>query len=125
MAQKAWHSAATMDTRAAARGDWLKSMSNHVATALLAYTGVLIFLTMGAIQKVGGMGMGLFALVVLVAFIIPMFRNFERRWERKVAGSDDAVLAGEFRRQTMLLWLLALGLPFGVTALAMALFAAG
>ena len=58
MAQKAWHSAATMDTRTSARGDWLKSMSNHVATALLAYTGVLIFLTMGAIQKVGGMGMG-------------------------------------------------------------------
>ena len=123
MAQKAWHSAAQKaDT--APRGDWLKAMSNHVATALLVYTGVLIFLTMGAMQKVGGTGFGLFGLVVLVALIIPMFRNFERRWERKVAGSDDATLAGEFRRQTLALWLLALGLPFGVTAIASAIFAA-
>ena len=57
-------------------------------------------------------------LVVLVAAIIPACRLFEGRW---MGISDEAAagpaLRGAYRRDQALLWLLAIGLPFALTAL--------
>lgn len=98
--------------------DWRKRMSNTVAYGLLVYTGLQIFVTMHAIEGQGGSLLPLFALVVLVAAIIPMFRHFERRWEGlDDAAASDPARARAFRRDRMAVWLLAIGLPFLVTGL--------
>lgn len=98
--------------------DWRKKMSDHVAYALLAYTGLHIFATMGAMKATGMKLAALFALVVLVAAIIPACRWFERRWtglSDEQAHSDD--YAAAFKRDLIGLWALALGLPFVLTLL--------
>ncbi len=97
--------------------DWRKSMSDNVAYALMVYTGLHIFLTVAAMKATGFKSMALFALVVLVAGIIPACRYFERRW-RDLSDLDahDPAMAPAFRRDQALLWVLALGLPFILTA---------
>jgi hypothetical protein len=98
------------------RLDWRRKMSDHIAYALLAYTGLQIFVTMGALKSTTGSIMPYFALVILVAAIIPGCRMFERRWE--VLSDDEAAdpaLAPIFRRDRLLVWLAALGLPFLIT----------
>lgn len=106
--------------------DWRKKMSDHVAFALLIYTGLQIFVTMGALKSGHGSIMPYFALIVLVIAIIPGCRVFERRWDslsdREAANPE---LAGRFKRDRLALWLCAIGLPFGLTAIfkgAVALF---
>lgn len=98
--------------------DWRKRMSDTVAYGLLVYTGLQIFVTMHAIDGKGSSLLPLFALVVLVAAIIPMFRHFERRWEGldDLAAADPA-RAAAFRRDRTAVWLLSVGLPFLVTGL--------
>ena len=59
--------------------DWRKKMSDNVAYGLLVYTALQIFVTMHEIQGSSASILPLFVLVVLVAAIIPLFRNFERR----------------------------------------------
>ncbi len=96
--------------------DWRRKMSDHIAYALLAYTGLQIFVTMSALKSTTGSIMPYFALVILVAAIIPGCRMFERRWE--VLSDDEAAdlgLAPVFRRDRLLVWLAALGLPFVIT----------
>jgi hypothetical protein len=98
--------------------DWRKKMSDHVAYALLVYTGLQIFVTMTALHARNGSMLPYFALIILVAAIIPACRSFEKRW----AALDDVQaadpdLAASFRRDRLLLWLLAGGLPFAVTGL--------
>ena len=44
-------------------------MSDHIAYALLAYTGLQIFVTMGALNAKSGSLLPYFALVVLVAVV--------------------------------------------------------
>jgi hypothetical protein len=93
-------------------------MSDHVAYALLVYTGMQIFVTMTSLKSGhGGSILPYFALIVLVAAIIPGARWFEGRWS---ALSDTAAanpeLAGAFKRDRLALWLCALGLPLGLTA---------
>jgi len=106
-----------------ARGrDWRKAMSDHVAYSLLAYTGLQIFVTVKALSEGTSGLLPYLALIVLVAGIIPALRWFERRW----IGLDDAQAADEayaqaFRRDTIGLWLLAIGLPFALTLLFKAL----
>jgi hypothetical protein len=98
------------------RLDWRRKMSDHIAYALLAYTGLQIFVTMGALKSTTGSIMPYFALVILVAAIIPGCRMFERRWE--VLSDNEAAdpaLAPIFRRDRLLVWLAALGLPFLIT----------
>ena len=98
--------------------DWRKRMSDNVAYALLAYTGLQIFVTMQAIQGHGASALPLVALVVLVAAIIPLFRHFERRWEHLTnAQACDPALAPAFRRDRVAVWALSIGLPFLVTGL--------
>ena len=98
--------------------DWRKKMSDHIAYALLVYTGLQIFVTMGALHAKGGSLLPYFVLVLLVAAIIPACRRFERRWDRldNVQAADPG-LASFYRRDRLALWLLAIGLPFAVTAL--------
>ncbi len=115
----------TGKNRAWAR-DWRKSMSDNVAYALIIYTALHIFATVGAMKETGMKSMALFALVVLVVGIIPACRSFERRW-RSLSDEQaaDPALAPAFRRDQAVLWLLAIGLPFGLTALCKAIAALG
>ena len=94
------------------------AMSDNVAWALLVYTTLQIFVTVGALKKGSDSVLPYFALVVLVAAIIPACRLFERRWTRLgEAEANDPARAGAFRRDLAALWLLAIGLPLALTAL--------
>lgn len=98
--------------------DWRKRMSDHIAYALLVYTGLQIFMTMGALHAKNASMLPYFALVMLVAAIIPACRRFERRWARlSDAQAADPAFASYYRRDRMWLWVLAIGLPFCVTGL--------
>jgi hypothetical protein len=98
--------------------DWRKRMSDTVAYALLAYTALQITVTMHALSHNSSSMLPLFALVVLVMGIIPLFRHYERRWERlDAAAAADPARKVLFRRDQVSVWLFAIGLPFAVTAL--------
>ena len=101
--------------------DWRKAMSDNVAYALLVYTALQIFVTMQAIKgSTNGSILPYLSLIVLVAAIIPACRRFEKRWE--AIGDEqarDPALLRYYRRDQMLLWLLAIGLPFLLTGLFM------
>ena len=98
--------------------DWRRLMSDNVAYALIVYTALHIFATVGAMKQTGFKSLALFALVVLIAGIIPACRSFERRWRNlSDAQAADPAMAPAFRRDLALLWLLAIGLPFALTAL--------
>jgi len=109
--------AATLEGRS--RYDWRRRMSDHVAYALLIYTALQILVTMTALKSGhGGSILPYFALVVLVAAIIPGARWLDGRWSAldEVAASDPE-LANAFKRDRLALWLCAIGLPFGLTAI--------
>lgn len=98
--------------------DWRKRMSDNIAYALLVYTGLQIFVTMGSLKTAGPSMLPYIALVILVAAIIPACRRFERRWNRlSEEQSHDPAMAGHYRRDRLMLWLLAIGLPFALTGL--------
>ena len=109
--------AAEMQTTGRTR-DWRKSMSDNVAYALIVYTALHIFLTVGAMKETGIKSMALFALVILVVGIIPACRSFEKRW-RNLSDSEasNPAMSGAFRRDQILVWLIALGLPFALTGI--------
>lgn len=98
--------------------DWRKSMSDNVAYALIVYTALHIFATVGAMKETGMKSMALLALVVLIAAIIPACRKFERRW-RDLTDEQaiDPSYASAFRRDQITVWVMALGLPFALTAI--------
>jgi len=97
--------------------DWRRKMSDHIAYALLVYTALQIFVTIGALKAPGTSLLPYLALIILVCAIIPACRRFERRWNRldDVQASDPA-LAPYYRRDRLALWVLAIGLPFALTA---------
>lgn len=98
------------------RRDWRKRMSDNVAYALLAYTGLQIFVTMHAVKSGHGSILPYFALVVLVAAIIPACRIFERRWDNlSDEEAVDPAFSSAFNHDRLALWLCAIGLPFGLT----------
>ena len=104
--------------------DWTRRMSDHIAAALLVYTALHIIVTMQAIKGEGGSILPYFGLVLLVGAIIPGCRLFEKRWERLAAsGESDEQLRSLFIRDAVYLWVAAIGLPFAVTGLIMALSA--
>lgn len=115
---KAWGNAQSAANSTGRPLDWRKKMSDNVAYALLVYTALQIFVTMGELHGKGGSILPYLALVVLVAGIIPACRMFERRW---MSIGDEAAadpgLARAFRRDQIWLWLLAIGLPFLLTGL--------
>lgn len=98
--------------------DWRRKMSDHIAYALLVYTALQIFVTMGALKTPGTSLLPYLALIILVCAIIPACRRFERRWNRldDLQASDPA-LAPQYKRDRLALWILAIGLPFALTAL--------
>ncbi len=113
---KAWNEPGAAVHRQAKPLDWRKKMSDNIAYALLVYTALQIFVTMGALEGKGGSLLPYVALIILVAGIIPACRNFEKRWNRLGdAQAADPELARYFRRDRIWLWLLAFGLPFVVT----------
>jgi hypothetical protein len=98
--------------------DWRRKMSDNIAYALLVYTALQIFVTMGALRTEGGSLLPYLALIVLVVAIIPACRGIERRWNRLTdEQAHDVALAAHYRRDRMMLWLLAIGLPFVLTGL--------
>ncbi len=114
--------AAVAHSRTDRARDWRKGMSDHVAWALLVYTGLHIFVTVKAVQETGYTMLALMGLVALVAAIIPLWRWFERRWTKlDDAAAHDPSLASAYRRDTLLIWAAAIGLPVGLTALFKAL----
>ncbi len=118
MAKALWQQAAHEAERQDRKVEWAKRMSDHIAYALLIYTGVNIFVTMGALKSHHGTILPYFGLVFLVAAIIPACRLLERRWEG-LASSDasDGELRGLYTRDRLIVWAAALGLPLFVTAI--------
>ena len=110
-----WEAAATRK-RAGRKLDWRRKMSDHVAYALLTYTALQIFVTMNTIKDGHGSILPYFALIVLVAAIIPGCRMFEKRWDG-LSDSEAAnpELRDRFVRDLVLLWLCAIGLPLVLT----------
>ena len=104
--------------------DWRKAMSDHVAYALLVYTGLQIFMTVKALGEGTTSLLPYLALVILVAAIIPACRWFEKRWtDIDDDRAFDQSLAPVFRRDAAGLWMLAIGLPVALTILIKGLFA--
>ena len=105
--------------------DWRSKMSNNVAYALLVYTALQIFVTVHALRDGFPSIFPYIALVVLIAGIIPACRWFERRWVNLPDNmAHDPAMARAFRRDRMLLWLVAIGLPIALTGLLKVIFAA-
>ena len=117
---KALWESATSHKRAGRKLDWRKKMSDNVAYALLVYTGLQIWVTMGTLKNGSGSILPYFALIVLVAAIIPGCRMFEKRWE-SLSDSQAAnpELRDRFRRDQIVLWICAIGLPLVLTGLFM------
>jgi len=111
--------AAAFDASASGKPlDWRKRMSDNIAYALLVYTGLQIFVTTGALKSEGTTILPYLALVILVGAIIPACRRFECRWNRLTdAQAADPLFARHFRRDRIVLWALAIGLPFVITGL--------
>lgn len=116
---KALHEDGMRGERSAPRKrDWRKAMSDNVALALLVYTTLQIFVTVHAMKQGFSSILPYIALVVLVAGIIPACRWFERRWMGlSDEEASDLSLKPAFRRDQIMLWALAVGLPFFLTAL--------
>jgi hypothetical protein len=98
--------------------DWRRKISDHVAYALLIYTGLQIWVTIGALKSATGSILPYFALILLVAAIIPGCRVIERRWE-ELSDSEaaDPELTAMFKRDRLLIWIAAIGLPFLITGI--------
>lgn len=98
--------------------DWRRRMSDHIAYALLTYTALQIFVTIGVLKSKGTSLLPYLALIILVGAIIPACRRFERRWNRLTAPSiSDPALEELYKRDRLALWIMAIGLPFAITAL--------
>lgn len=110
------HRAPLEGEEAARPVDWRKAMSDNVAYALIVYTGLQIFLTVDAIKATGLRSLAMLCLIILVVAIIPACHKLDKRWRDLSEGdAHDRTLAGAYRRDQAMLWLLALGLPFALT----------
>lgn len=103
--------------------DWCKAMSDNVALALVVYTGLQIFVTVAALKEGVSSTLPYFALILLVAAIIPACRWAEGRWKNLTEEQNcDETLKRQFRRDQALLWLAAIGLPLVFTGIFKAIF---
>lgn len=97
---------------------WEKRISNHVAYALLVYTGLQIFVVMQAIKVDGMTILPYLGLVALVGVVIPLCRRVERRWQGLArSNASEGSLAKAYRGDRLGIWLFAIGFPFGFVAL--------
>jgi hypothetical protein len=118
MAKALWESSVERTVKGRDATVWKRKMSDNVAYALLVYTGLQIYSTMGALSSEHGSILPYFGLVLLVVAVIPGCRLFEQRWERLAA--TDAThdeLKPLFIRDIVKLWVAAIGLPFLVTGI--------
>ena len=123
---KALRDAVATQKRAGRKLDWRRKMSDNVAYALLVYTGLQIFVTMGQLNNGSSSILPYFALILLVAAIIPGCRMFEKRWDRlSESEAANPELRDRFRRDVIVLWLAAVGLPFALTGAFLAIRATG
>lgn len=100
------------------RPNWRKAMSDNVALALIVYTVLQIFVTVNALKQGVSSLLPYFALIVLVAAIIPACHWLEKRWKDMPDDqAHDIALKSDFRRDQLLLWATAIGLPLLLTAL--------
>lgn len=100
------------------RLDWRKKMSDNIALALLVYTTLQIFVTVHALKTGSASLLPYLALIVLVAMIIPACRAFEARWMTiSDEAAADPACKPAFRRDQIILWSIAIGLPFLLTGL--------
>lgn len=98
--------------------DWRKAMSDNVAYALVVYTALQIFLTVDAIKETGLRSLAMLCLIILVVAIIPAAHKLDKRWSDLTEhDAHDPALRPTFRRDQIILWLLALGLPVALTML--------
>lgn len=105
-------------TPVAAESVWEKRISNHVAYALLMYTGLQIFVVMQAIRGDGASILPYMGLVALVGIVIPLCRRVEKRWQRLArSGASEAERGRAYRGDRLGIWLFAIGFPFGFVAL--------
>lgn len=110
-------SSGAMAERSSGAVDLRRRMSDHIAYALLVYTTLQIFVTIGALKAREGSLLPYLALIILVVAIIPACRCFEARWNRlSDEQAHDPALRPAYRRDRLALWLLAIGLPFALTA---------
>jgi hypothetical protein len=92
---------------------WDKKMSNNCAFALLTYTLLQIFVVMGSLETKGMSVAPYFGLLLLVAIIIPVCRKYEQRWQTMAkSGLTHQSITAKYRKDQIVLWVLALGLPF-------------
>lgn len=105
-------------THSRAHKSYAKRISDHVATGLVVYTLMLIFVTSPAMHSEGTSILPYFMLVVFVAMVIPACRQMERRWQ-KLEGSElaEASLQTRFNADRVKLWLGALGIPVALAVL--------
>ena len=105
--------------------NWRKAMSDNVALALVVYTALQIFVTVNALKQGVSSTLPYFALIILVAAIIPACRWAEGRWKDLPDEENcDETLRAKFRRDQAILWIAAIGLPLLLTGLFKAIFAA-
>ena len=99
-----------------------KRMSDHVAVALVVYTLMLIFLVTPTIESSGTSIFPYFVLVLLVAAVIPLCRNVERRWQAldTMAHLGDG-LEPQYFADRLKLWVAAIAIP-GALAVAFTVF---
>lgn len=118
MAKALWESSVEETGKSRKATAWKRLMSDNVAYALLVYTGLQIFVTMGALKSEHGSILPYFGLVLLVVAIIPGCRLFEQRWERLTqSNATHEELKPLFVRDVATLWVAAIGLPFLVTGI--------
>lgn len=100
------------------RHDWRHRMSDHVAYAMLVYTGLQIFVTVGAMKDGHGSMLPYIGLVLLVAAIIPAYRAFERRWDDLSDDqAADPAYERAFKRDRLVLWIASIGIPLAICGL--------
>jgi K+-transporting ATPase A subunit len=99
-------------THSRANKSYAKRISDHVATALVVYTLMLIFITSPAMESSGTSILPYFMLVVFVGMVIPACRNMERRWKELEAGASSGEgLETRFGTDRVKLWVAALAIP--------------
>jgi hypothetical protein len=102
-----------------------KRISDHVAIALVVYTLLLIFVVAPSIEGKGAAIWPYFLLVVLVAAIIPPFRRIDTRWQTLAQSElSRGGLETRFAIDRIKLWVIAIGVPFGLALVCRTLVAA-
>lgn len=91
---------------------YTKRISDNIAYALIVYTMMLIFLVAGAIKTSGISILPYILLMLFVAFVIPMARKLEKKWEMlEQSELSDSSLNRRFNIDRTKLWIGAFALP--------------